>query len=37
MKYHRNILKDTIEIIKIRNQKIEKVYMFVAESENSKN
>ncbi|WP_298392354.1 hypothetical protein [Flavobacterium sp.] len=37
MKYHRNILKDTIEIIKIRNQKIEKVYMFVAESENNKN
>ena len=35
-KYHKNILKDTIEIIKITKDKNEKVYRFVAVPTNKK-
>lgn len=31
-KYHKNLMKDTIEIIKIRNQNNQKKYIFIADS-----
>ncbi len=36
-KYHKNLMKDTIEIIDITNQNNQKVYKFIAEFKSNKN
>lgn len=36
-KYHKNLMNDTIEIIKITNQNDQKIYKFIADSKNNNN